>query len=89
MSRAIEILLVEEHVFAEPAGAASTAALLAGGAEFGDNVVLVVSGANISRDVFAAGGWCRLAIGQTKERKEFLHRGRGGHRVHREDWDGA
>ena len=30
MLRAIEILLVEEHVLAEPAGAASTAALLAG-----------------------------------------------------------
>ena len=51
MLRAIEILLLEEHVLAEPAGAASTAALLAGGAEFGDNVVLVVSGANISREV--------------------------------------
>jgi threonine dehydratase len=51
MLRAIEVLLVEEHVLAEPAGAASTAALLAGGAEFGDNVVLVVSGANISREV--------------------------------------
>ena len=51
MLRAIEILLVEEHVLAEPAGAASTAALLAGGAEFCDNVVLVVSGANISREV--------------------------------------
>jgi threonine dehydratase len=51
MLRAIEILLVEEHVLAEPAGAASTAALLNAGASFGDNVVLVVSGANISRDV--------------------------------------
>jgi threonine dehydratase len=51
MLRAIEILLMEEHVLAEPAGAASTAALLAGGAEFGDNIVLVVSGANISREV--------------------------------------
>ena len=51
MLRAIEVLLVEEHVLAEPAGAASTAALLAGGVEFGDNVVLVVSGANISKDV--------------------------------------
>jgi threonine dehydratase len=51
MLRAIEILLIEEHVLAEPAGAASTAALLAGGADFGDNVVLVVSGANISRDI--------------------------------------
>ena len=51
MLQAIEILLVEEHVLAEPAGAASTAALLAAGADFGDNVVLVVSGANISREV--------------------------------------
>jgi threonine dehydratase len=51
MLRAIEILLVEEHVLAEPAGAASTAALLAGAADFGDNVALIVSGANISRDV--------------------------------------
>jgi len=51
MLRAIEILLVEEHVLAEPAGAASTAALLNASADFGESVVLVVSGANISRDV--------------------------------------
>ena len=51
MLGAIENLLLEEHVLAEPAGAASTAALLNGGADFGKNVVLVVSGANISRDV--------------------------------------
>ncbi|HKV63859.1 MAG TPA: threonine/serine dehydratase [Candidatus Acidoferrum sp.] len=51
MLRAIEALLVEEHVLAEPAGAASTAALLQGKADCGDPVVLVVSGANISRDV--------------------------------------
>jgi threonine dehydratase len=51
MLRAIEILLIEEHVLAEPAGAASTAAVFAAGSEFGDNIVLVVSGANISRDV--------------------------------------
>ncbi|MGB2670261.1 MAG: pyridoxal-phosphate dependent enzyme, partial [Candidatus Acidiferrum sp.] len=57
MLRAIETLLVEEHVVAEPAGAASTAALLDAGADFGENVVLVVSGANISRGVL------RLAIG--------------------------
>jgi threonine dehydratase len=57
MLRSIEILLVEEHVLAEPAGAASTAALFAAGVEFGDNVVLVVSGVNISRDVL------RRAIG--------------------------
>jgi threonine dehydratase len=51
MLQAIEILLVEEHVLAEPAGAASTAALLAARADLGENVVLVVSGANISREV--------------------------------------
>jgi threonine dehydratase len=59
MLRAIETLLVEEHVLAEPAGAASTAALLAAGADFGENVVLMVSGANISRDVL------RRAVGRS------------------------
>jgi threonine dehydratase len=57
MLRAIETLLVEEHVLAEPAGAASTAALLRGRAVCGDRVALVVSGANISREVL------RKAIG--------------------------
>jgi threonine dehydratase len=51
MLRAIETLLLEEHVLAEPAGAASTAALLKSGADPGENVALVVSGANISREV--------------------------------------
>ena len=51
MLQAIETLLIEQHVLAEPAGAAATAALLRGGADFGDNVALIVSGANISRDV--------------------------------------
>jgi threonine dehydratase len=51
MRSAIELLLVEEHVLAEPAGAASTAALLAADANYGENVVLIVSGANISREV--------------------------------------
>src|SRR5882762_5389521 len=51
MLRAIETLLLEEHVLAEPAGAASTAALLQGCSDCGDPVVLVVSGANISREV--------------------------------------
>lgn len=50
MLRAIETLLLEEHVLAEPAGAASTAAVLQGNLE-GDHVALVVSGANISREV--------------------------------------
>ncbi len=49
--RAIETLLVEEHVLAEPAGAASTGALLKSSAGCGDHVALVVSGANISREV--------------------------------------
>src|SRR5437763_2889297 len=48
---AIGTLLVEEHVLAEPAGAASTAAFLNGDIECGDHVALIVSGANISREV--------------------------------------
>jgi threonine dehydratase len=51
MLRAIDTLLMDEHVLAEPAGAASTAALLCGDASFSENVVLIVSGANISREV--------------------------------------
>jgi threonine dehydratase len=51
MLRAIEMLLLQEHVLAEPAGAASTAALLHSRTGYGDQVVLVVSGANISREV--------------------------------------
>lgn len=51
MIRAIEALLVEEHVVAEPAGAASTAALLNSTDGYGDCPVLIVSGANISREV--------------------------------------
>jgi len=49
--RAIETLLLEEHVIAEPAGAASTAALLQISSGYGDNIALVVSGTNISREV--------------------------------------
>jgi threonine dehydratase len=48
MLRAIRWLLLEEHIVAEPAGAAATAALLASGREFGGKaVVLLVTGANI------------------------------------------
>lgn len=53
MLDAIETLLIEEHVLAEPAGAASTAALLSAEAESGRNVALVVSGANISRQTLS------------------------------------
>jgi threonine dehydratase len=56
--RAIETLLLEEHVLAEPAGAASTAALLQSSSGCGDHAVLVVSGANISREVL------RQAVGR-------------------------
>lgn len=59
MLRAIETLLLEEHVLAEPAGAASTAALMKSGADPGENVALVVSGANISREVL------RRAVGSS------------------------
>jgi threonine dehydratase len=51
MLKAIETLLVEEHVVAEPSGAASTAALLKSSEGCGDSPVLIVSGANISREV--------------------------------------
>ena len=51
MLRAIETLIAEEHVVAEPAGAASTAALLKSSDGCGDCPVLIVSGANISREV--------------------------------------
>lgn len=60
MLQAIGTLLVEEHVLAEPAGAASTAALLAGDADFGESVALIVSGANISREVL------RRAVGNSQ-----------------------
>ena len=51
MLQAIDTLLVEEHVLAEPSGAASTAALLKWTDAGGDCPVLIVTGANISREV--------------------------------------
>ncbi len=51
MLRAIRILLLEEHVVAEPAGAAATAALLTQPEPVLPNTVLLVSGANISANV--------------------------------------
>src|ERR1700694_2974198 len=51
MLQAIEMLLLEEKVLAEPAGAASTAALLKSNTDLGEDVALVVSGVNISREV--------------------------------------
>jgi threonine dehydratase len=51
MLDAIARLLFDEQVLAEPSGAATTAAMLGQGSQAGENVVLVVTGANISRDV--------------------------------------
>ena len=59
MLEAIAILLIEEHIVAEPAGAASTAALLGAGEGYGDSPVLLVSGANISREVLNRALSCR------------------------------
>jgi threonine dehydratase len=51
MLEAIRHLLFEEHVVAEPAGAAATAALLAGKTMFVGPTVLLVTGANIAPEV--------------------------------------
>jgi threonine dehydratase len=48
---AIRHLLLEEHVVAEPAGAAATAALLDSPASGPGTVVLIVSGANVAPEV--------------------------------------
>jgi threonine dehydratase len=49
---AIRILLLDEHVLAEAAGAAATAAFLQDAAAYRDcNVALLVTGANISLEV--------------------------------------
>jgi threonine dehydratase len=51
MIDAIRHLLIEEHVVAEPAGAAATAALLAEGRNKPGPVVSLVTGANIQLSV--------------------------------------
>ena len=52
MLGAMRLLLLEEHVLAEPAGAASTAAFLKTGEAYaGQTVVLLVSGANVSEEL--------------------------------------
>jgi threonine dehydratase len=54
MLAAIRWLAFEEHVIAEPAGAAATAAVLRGTFQGGGCTVLLVSGANVSQDVLRA-----------------------------------
>jgi threonine dehydratase len=52
MLAAVRKLILDEHVVAEPAGAAATAALLKSGGKFaGKTVVLLVTGANIPEGV--------------------------------------
>lgn len=58
--QAVEKLLVEEHVVAEPAGAATTAALVKVGAAWDENITLIVSGLNISQEVL------RKAVGMQR-----------------------
>ncbi len=54
MLAAVRHLLLEEHVLAEPAGAAATAALRKCGQVYaGKNVVLLVTGANISEEILS------------------------------------
>jgi len=60
MLAAIRHLLFEEHVLAEPSGAATTAALLHHAQPAEKNVVLIVSGANIPHDVL------RRAVGEER-----------------------
>jgi threonine dehydratase len=51
MLRAIGRLLIDEHAVAEPAGAAATAAFLKSRDQGGSNVALLVTGANLSREI--------------------------------------
>jgi threonine dehydratase len=50
MLEAIARLLIDEHVVAEPAGTAATAAFLKSRDQRGSNVALLVTGANLSRE---------------------------------------
>jgi threonine dehydratase len=51
MLKAIQILLLEEHLVAEPAGAAATAALLKNKSANGEIAVALVTGANVPREM--------------------------------------
>jgi len=66
MLAAIRHLLLEEHILAEPAGAAATAALLNGTAEAGSDIVLLVTGANINPQILRQ-SICNPAVDATTE----------------------
>src|SRR5258705_7179927 len=51
MLQAIGRLLIDEHIVAEPAGAAATAAFLKSKAETSANVILLMTGANVSTEI--------------------------------------
>ncbi|HVN07232.1 MAG TPA: threonine/serine dehydratase [Bryobacteraceae bacterium] len=51
MLSAIRHLWLEDHVVAEPAGAASTAALLGHGGPLRGNIILIASGANVAPEI--------------------------------------
>lgn len=51
MLKAVKYLLIEEHIVAEPSGAATTAALLGAAGPALKNVVLIVTGANVPEDI--------------------------------------
>ena len=51
MLRAIGRLAIDEHIVAEPAGAAATAAFLKIGSKIGGRTALLVTGANISAEI--------------------------------------
>jgi threonine dehydratase len=51
MLNAIRHLIVEEHIVSEPAGAATTAALLQSAAGCGESIVAVMTGANVSPEI--------------------------------------
>jgi threonine dehydratase len=54
MLYAIRQLALDEHVVAEPAGAAATAAFLKSSSSANASVALVLTGANVSSEVFRA-----------------------------------
>ena len=62
MLNAIRRLLINEHVVAEPAGAATTAAFLKSRYERSKNVVLLLTGANISPEVLRQAATSELPV---------------------------
>jgi threonine dehydratase len=64
MLAAMRCLALEEHVAAEPAGAAATAALLFGDCARVDQIVVVVTGGNVTGELLGEAVRSGLAIPQ-------------------------